>query len=75
MLGIGDGEGHAADAGPTAMTEERLSVELVERLVATPRVRDEAVARARALLASGTWCRAEEVAAEMVDCYVARRLP
>ncbi len=57
------------------MTEERLSMELVERLVATPRVRDEAVARARALLASGTWCRAEEVAAEMVDCYVTRRLP
>ncbi len=57
------------------MTKERLSVAVVERLVATPRVRDEAVARARALLASGTWCRAEEVAAELVDCYVTRRLP
>ncbi len=75
MVGAGDGEGRRAHARPAAITQERLAAEVVERLLATPPVRPDAVARARALLASTTWCRAEEVAAELVDCYVTRRLP
>ena len=48
---------------------------LLDHVLAAPTVRDEAVARARTLLQSASWCRADEVAAELVDCYVARRLP
>lgn len=50
--------------------EPRLDALLDSRVV-----RPEAVARARELLASATWCRAEEVAAELVDCLVGHRLP
>jgi hypothetical protein len=46
-----------------------------ESLLSSPVVRPEAVARARELLASAGWCRAEEVASELVDCLVRHRLP
>ncbi|HEX2063385.1 MAG TPA: hypothetical protein VHE80_03075, partial [Acidimicrobiales bacterium] len=75
VLGAGEGEGQRADARGSALTQERLPPEVVHRLVAMPPVRAEAVERAKALLASATWCRAEEVAAELVDCYFTRRLP
>lgn len=44
-------------------------------VAAAPWVRPEAVARARQLLGTPRWCRADEVAAELVDCLVTRRLP
>lgn len=48
---------------------------VVEDVLAAPDVRAHEVARARVLLESPTWCRAEEVAAELVDCYLGRRVP
>lgn len=58
-------------------TERQLDV--VERAVAVvmafPPVRREAVSRGRALLASTGWCRADEVAAELVRCYAGRLVP
>ena len=75
MLGAADGDGHGGEAGTTAVADERIPREVVDRLLATPLVRPGVVARAKANVASGTWCRAEEVAAELVDCYVKRRLP
>ena len=49
--------------------------DVLAAVLAAPGVRADVVARARLLLRSSSWCRAEEVAAELVDCYVARRLP
>ena len=46
-----------------------------ETLLRAPVVRPDAVARARRLLASPSWCRAEEVADRLVTCFVGRRLP
>lgn len=42
---------------------------------ALPSVRPEAVGRARLLLATAEWCRADEVADRLVDCYLTRRVP
>lgn len=53
----------------------RLSADVLEGLLAVPGVRADEVARARVLLHSPQWCRAEEVASELVDCFVAQRLP
>jgi hypothetical protein len=49
----------------------------VVRLVvaALPSVRPEAVGRARLLLASTGWCRADEVADRLIDCMVGLRVP
>jgi hypothetical protein len=44
-------------------------------LRALPSVRHEAVGRARLLLASPAWCRADEVADRLIDCLVAGRVP
>ena len=44
-------------------------------VLASPAIRQEAVARGRQLLASPCWCKAEEVAAELVRCYAGRLLP
>lgn len=52
----------------------RLSDDVLENVLAVPGVRPDVVARARALLDDAP-CRAEEIAAELVDCYVAQRLP
>lgn len=52
-----------------------LSPFVVDGILAAPAVRADAVARARRLLASPSWCRAEEVAEELVACYVGQRLP
>ncbi|HEX2039365.1 MAG TPA: hypothetical protein VHF47_06490 [Acidimicrobiales bacterium] len=54
---------------------ERLSDEVVDDVLAVPQVRPEVVARARALLHTTRWCRPEEIASELVECYVGRRLP
>lgn len=48
---------------------------VVERLMAERGVRHEAVARARARLADASPCPAEAVAATLVDCMVAGRMP
>jgi hypothetical protein len=48
---------------------------LLARVLAQPEVRPEAVVRGRELLGSTRWCRADEVAAELVACLVERRLP
>ena len=54
----------------------RVPDRLVRDVLAAPRVRPEAVARARVLLHSAGWeCRADEVASELVDAMVSRRLP
>jgi hypothetical protein len=42
---------------------------------ALPPVRHEAVGRARLLLASPAWCRADEVADRLVDCLIGLRVP
>lgn len=48
---------------------------LVHITLALPAVRPQAVGRARVLLDSSRWCRAHEVADELVRCYVARQVP
>ena len=55
--------------------KERLSEDVLEDLLTVPDVRPDVVARARRLLDSQRWCRAEEVAAELVDCFIAQRVP
>lgn len=52
----------------------RLSDDMLENVLALPGVRADVVARARAHLGDAP-CRAQEIAAELVDCYVAQRLP
>ena len=47
----------------------------LEAVMNSPAVRPEAVARARELLASPSWCRAEEVASHLVDCLVGHEVP
>jgi hypothetical protein len=47
----------------------------LDTLLTSPVVRPDAVARARRLLASPSWCRAEEVASHLVDCLVGHELP
>ncbi|MDQ3756830.1 MAG: hypothetical protein M3394_03160 [Actinomycetota bacterium] len=54
---------------------QRLSDQVVDDVLAVPYVRADVVERARALLHTARWCRSEEVASELVDCYVGRRLP
>lgn len=52
----------------------RLSDDVLENVLALPGVRPDVVERARALL-DDVPCRAEEIAAELVDCYVSHRVP
>jgi hypothetical protein len=61
----------------TAMQAREMSVfeSRLDGLLAATVVRPEAVARARQLLASPSWCRAEEVAAHLLDCMIGNRLP
>lgn len=66
--------------GPEATTPMqqlrlRLSDDVIDDVLAGPGVRPDVVARARALLHTTRWCRADEIAAELVDCYVDHRLP
>ena len=53
----------------------RLPQDVIEDVFAVPGIRPDVVARARALLHTTHWCRADEVASELVDCFVAQRLP
>jgi hypothetical protein len=53
----------------------RLPQDVIADVFAVPGIRPEVVARARALLHTTRWCRAEEVASELVDCLVEHRLP
>ncbi len=55
-------------------TRFRVSDDVLADVLALPGVRPDVVARVRALLGSAP-CRAEEIAAELVDCYVSHRLP
>jgi hypothetical protein len=48
---------------------------IVASVMALSPVRPGAVDRAREHLGSGTWCKADEVAAELIACLVERRLP
>ena len=48
---------------------------MVASVLALSSVRPEAVDRGRQRLGSAGWCKAEEVAAELVSCLVERRLP
>jgi len=59
---------------PTA-TAAAIPAGMIESLLADCGVRQEAVARARARLAGASPCPAEELAATLVDCMVAGRLP
>lgn len=47
----------------------------LDSLLSSAVVRPDAVARARRLLESPSWCRAEEVADRLVEAYVGNRLP
>ncbi len=47
----------------------------LDSLLSASVVRPDAVARARRLLESPSWCRAEEVAERLVECYVGHQLP
>lgn len=51
-------------------TEPRL-----DSLLGSAVVRPDAVARARRLLQTPSWCHAEEVAERLVEAYVDHRLP
>jgi hypothetical protein len=53
----------------------RLSQDVYDDMLAPPRIRADVVERARALLDTPRWCRAEEVASRLVDCYVEQRVP
>ena len=55
----------------------RLSAAVLEDILAVPPIRAEAVARAQARLhdGAGSACPADKIAAELVDCWVGRRLP
>lgn len=67
--------GHRTRGG-VLITERPAVVERALAVVmATPPVRTEAVDRGRSLLASEQWCRADEVAAELVRCYAGRLVP
>ena len=48
---------------------------MVASVLALSPVRPEAVTRGREVLGSNGWCKADEVAAELVACLVERRLP
>ena len=48
------------------VSDKRPPVVLVERVLSAPLIRPDAVARGRALLASPSWCRTEEVAEQLV---------
>ena len=48
---------------------------VVEEVLALPDVRADAVARAQALLGSPSWCRASEIAAELVECLLTQQVP
>jgi len=48
---------------------------MVASVLALSPVRPEAVTRGRERLGSSCWCKADEVAAELVACLVERRLP
>lgn len=72
--------GHVRRTGPETVRpvhplRSRLSEDVVRGVLAVAGVRADEVARARALLLTTSWCRAEEVASELVDCYVGRRMP
>lgn len=62
--------GGVADTGGAGVIERAISV-----VMASPAVRDEAVSRGRTLLASSQWCRADEVAEELIRCYAGRLVP
>ncbi|HUP68679.1 MAG TPA: hypothetical protein VM142_02580 [Acidimicrobiales bacterium] len=62
--------------GGVLLTQQAGVVErAVAVVMASPAVRVEAISRGRSLLASGQWCRADEVAAELVRCYAGRLVP
>ena len=44
-------------------------------VMAQPHVRPDALVKARRLLDSRRWCRADEVADVLVTCLIERRLP
>lgn len=60
---------------PMQQLRQRLPEDVIDGVLAGPSVRPDVVARARALLHTTRWCRAEEIASELVDCYVGHRLP
>jgi hypothetical protein len=59
----------------TANPPEQVDEQLLAVLLARLPVRPDAVARGRRVLGPPLRCQAEAVAATLVDCLVARRLP
>lgn len=57
------------------LLRRRLSAEVLEDIQAVPPVRADVVARAQAHLRGAGPCPAEKIAAELVDCFIERRLP
>lgn len=72
-------DANTADHGDPSVVIETGGAGVVEQAIAvvmaSPAIRDEAVSRGRTLLASSHWCRADEVAAELVRCYAGRLVP
>lgn len=67
--------GHRPPDGTRAALGNAVVERAVALVLAGPAVRHEAVRRGRTLLASSQWCRADEVAAELVRCYAGRLVP
>lgn len=66
---------HGASEGFLVSGQNSLMERTLELVLACPPVREEAVCRGRTLLASSQWCRADEVAAELIRCYAGRLVP
>jgi hypothetical protein len=67
---------HEQEPETTMLHNPRIAGDVrLDALLTSTMIRPEAVARARQLLATPSWCRAEEVASQLVDCLVDHRLP
>ncbi|HUR17698.1 MAG TPA: hypothetical protein VMZ51_02020 [Acidimicrobiales bacterium] len=67
--------GPRTSGGTLAPGEKSVLDRAIAVVLASPSIRDEAVCRGRTLLASPQWCRADEVAAELIRCYAGRLVP
>lgn len=60
---------------PTHSSHRPVPPPVLALVLASPRVRNDAVARGRAVVAALEPCPAEALAATLLDCWVRRRLP
>ena len=67
--------GHRTRGGALITEQAGVVEQAVAIVMASPAIRTEAITRGRSLLASAQWCRADEVAAELLRCYAGRLVP